>query len=238
MLILIAIGAFVLTILGGLFAVKFQDKLHLILGFSAGTMIGVAFFDLLPESFEIGRQFWGDSIITLLIGVGFLVYMILDRMFFLHCHEEGHEHGGKRGRFGAGSLSVHSFLDGMAIGFAFDISAVVGFVVAAGVLAHNFSDGVNTVSLILRHGGGRQEALRWVTLDAVAPVLGIVSTFLFTIPESVTGLILALFAGFFLYIGTMDLLPESHHRHPTHWTTVATVIGAFVIFMAVRLAGI
>ena len=235
MIFLVAIGALVATLLGGFFAIRFSDKLHLILGFSAGAIIGVAFFDLLPESIEIGGAFWGNSTIMLMIAVGFVAYLILDRTFFMHCHEEGHEH---RGRFGAGSLSLHSFLDGVAIGIAFHVSSAVGAIVAAAVLAHDFSDGVNTVSMILRHGGSKREAMKWLALDAAAPVLGILSTLLFTIPESFIGLILALFAGFFLYIGASDLLPESHHSHPTHWTTFATILGMAVIFVAVHFAGV
>ncbi|MEK7607490.1 MAG: ZIP family metal transporter [Patescibacteria group bacterium] len=235
MIVFIALATFVTTFLGGLFAIRFKDKLHLILGFSAGAMVGVAFFDLLPEALEIGGQFFESSTIFSVIAIGFVAYMILDRTVFMHCHEENHEH---RGQFGAGSLSLHSFLDGIAIGFAFHVSSAVGIIVAVAVLAHNFSDGINTVSMILRHGGSKMQAVKWLTLDASAPVLGVISTFFFTIPESFIGLILALSAGFFLYIGASDLLPESHHNHPTHWTTCATVLGMAVIFFAVHLAGI
>ncbi len=234
MIILIAISAFVATFLGGIFAIKFRDKLHLILGFSAGAVLGVAFFDLLPESLAIAGKFFENSIILIFIAIGFVVYMILDRTLFMHCHEEDHEH---RGRFGAGSLSFHSFLDGIAIGVGFQVSNVAGMIVAAAVLAHDFSDGINTVSMILRHGGSRREAVKWLALDAIAPVAGILSTSLFIIPQQFVGLIVALFAGFFLYIGASDLLPESHHNHPTYWTTFATVLGMAMIFVAVRFAG-
>ncbi len=109
---------------------------------------------------------------------------------------------------------------------------------AFAVLAHDFSDGINTVSMILRHGGEKRLALKWLAVDAIAPAVGIASTFFFTLPQSATGLILALFCGFFLYIGASDLLPESHHNHPTRWTTMATVIGMAIIFAAVKFAGI
>lgn len=235
MIILIAVGAFVTTFLGGLFAIRFRDKLHLILGFSAGAMVGVAFFELLPEALTISGRFFENSTVLSIIAAGFVSYMVLDRTLFMHCHEEGHEH---RGQFGAGSLSLHSFLDGMAIGFAFHVSSAVGVVVALAVLTHDFSDGINTVSMILRHGGDRREAVKWLAADALAPVLGIFATFFFTVPESFIGLILALFAGFFLYMGASDLLPESHHNHPTHLTTLATVLGMGVIFAAVHFAGL
>lgn len=232
MLIFISICAFFVTLLGGFFAVRFRDKLHLILGFSAGAVVGVALFDLIPEALEISADFWQSSTTMLVIALGFSIYMALDRVF-ASCNEEDHHH---RGRFGAVSLSFHSFLDGVAIGIAFGISNAVGFVVAVAVLAHDFSDGINTVSMIIRHGGKKGEALKWVVIDALAPVLGIVSTMFFKIPDSFVGLVIALFAGFFLYIGASDLLPESHHNHPTAWTTGATILGMAVIYLAVTLA--
>lgn len=233
---LVAVGAFVATLLGGLFAMRFRDKLHLVLGFSAGAVLGVAFFDLLPESLEIGGASWPQSWVLLALAGGFVLYLLLDRVFFTSCHEEGHHH--HKGRFGAGTLSIHSFLDGVAIGLSFQASPAVGAVVAAAVLAHDFSDGLNTVSMILRHGGSPKEAFKWLSLDAIAPVLGVASTFLFSVPDSALGLILAAFCGFFLYIGASDLLPESHHAHPTRWTTFATVLGMAVIWIAVHFAGV
>src|SRR4051812_31656316 len=125
MIFLIAFGAVAATFLGGLFALKFKDKLHLVLGFSAGAVIGVAFFDLLPEALELGKNFHEGSVITTVIALGFVLYMVLDRFFTLHshsheeeehCHNEHHQHVAKRGSLGASSLSVHSFLDGFAIG--------------------------------------------------------------------------------------------------------------------------
>ncbi len=235
MLLLIAFAAFGATLLGGLFALRFKDKLHLILGFSAGAVIGVAFFDLLPEAIDLGGAYFGTATITSVVALAFLVYLFLDRFVILHAHadEEGHGH---RGTLGAGSLSFHSFLDGIGIGFAFQVSPVVGLVVAAAVLTHDFSDGINTINLILKNGGDKNTAFRWLFVDALAPVLGVISTFLFALPEYMLGLILASFCGFFIYIGASDLLPESHHRHPTIWTTVATALGIGVLYTAVSLA--
>lgn len=241
-LIILSICVFGATFLGGSFALKFKDKLHLILGFSAGAVIGVAYFDLLPEALELGGKAYGLATITSLVALGFIVFMVLDRFVILHSHShddehENHKHN-KRGILGAGSLSIHSFLDGAAIGLAFQISAAVGAVVAVAVLVHDFSDGINTVNLILKNGGTKQEAFRWLIVDAVAPVLGIISTLFFTVSESTLGIILAIFAGFFTYIGASDLLPESHHNHPTLWTSFATVLGVAVLYVAIKLAGV
>lgn len=238
MLIFFTVAAFAATLLGGLFALHLKDRLHLILGFSAGAVIGVAFFDLIPEALELGNGVYDVSFIMTIVAIGFVVYLLLDRLLLMHGHEEeeGHHHG--RGVAGAGSLSLHSFLDGMGIGLAFKVSPEVGMVVALAVLTHDFSDGINTVGYILKSGGGRVRALKWLLADAVAPVLGVVATLFVSVTNSVLALLLAVFAGFFLYIGASDLLPESHHAHPVKWTTFATVLGIAVMYGVIRTAGI
>jgi zinc transporter ZupT len=236
MLILISFATFVSTLLGGLFALKFKDRLHLILGFSAGAVIGVAFFDLFPEAMELGRSY-EPSTITSIMALGFISYMILDRIIHFHaCDDDSHEHHDHaRGTLGAGSLAIHSFLDGVAIGLAFQVSNAVGAIVAIAVLVHDFSDGINTVNLILKNKGESRSAFRWLIVDALAPVAGAFSTLFFTLPESALGIVLALFSGFFLYIGASDLLPESHHAHPRILTTVMTVVGIAVLYTAIQL---
>lgn len=245
-IIIISLCAFGATLLGGAFAIRFKDKLHLILGFSAGAVIGVAFFDLMPEAIALGSRYHTIATMLSFMAAGFLLFMILDRSVILHSHaampthsHDGHEHEATpRGKLGALSLSIHSFLDGAAIGLAFQVSAAVGIIVATAVLVHDFSDGINTVNLIFKNQGQKKEARKWLLIDALAPIVGAGSTLLFTLPESALSIILALFSGFFLYIGASDLLPESYHGHPTRWTTFMTLIGAAVLFTAIKLAGI
>jgi ZIP family zinc transporter len=238
----IAIAAFCATLAGGIFALRLRDKLHLVLGFSAGAVVAVAFFDLLPEAINLGRKFHEPITLLSVTGLGFLLYMILDRIQVLHGqHALNHAAAPApaigRGVLGAGSLSAHSFLDGISIGFAFQASAAVGMIVTIAVLTHDFSDGINTTNVVLKNGGSRRQALQWLLLDAIAPAAGIGSTFFFVLPEAATGLVLALFAGFFLYIGASDLIPESHHAHPKFLTTVMTLLGAGVLYGAITLIG-
>ena len=240
--ILIALATFVSTLIGGLSALHFKDKLHLILGFSAGAVLGVAFFDLMPEAVELGNKYYSASFITSIIALGFVAYLILDRLIMLHSHEEEDEQEenkiekhSERGILGAGSLSLHSFLDGVAIGLAFQVSTTVGAIVAIAILTHDFSDGINTVSVILRNKGQKKYAFRWLIVDAIAPVLGATSTLFLTLPEKTLGVILAIFCGFFLYIGASDLVPESHHSHPKFLTTLMTVMGVIVLYIAIRV---
>jgi ZIP family zinc transporter len=265
MIILIAIATVIATFAGGLLALRFKDKLHLIMGFSAGAVIALAFFDLIPESIEIGSKYFDIGTITSITAIGFIAYLILDRLIFLHGHHGGHDHEHemekingsdndsvfgmnsdqseqkrdvRRGILGASSLSVHSFFDGLAIGLAFQVSTAIGVVVAIAVLVHDFSDGINTVNMILKNKGKGRSAFKWLIVDSIAPVLGVVSTLFFSLSEKSLSVVLALFAGFFLYIGASDLVPESHHAHPKFLTTAMTIVGAGVLFLAIKLAQI
>ena len=240
-ILLVALAALAATFIGGLFALRFRDKLHLILGFSAGAVAGVALFDLLPEAIELGTKYHSAETVALFIALGLFGYLILDRLILLHTHEaddhstSGLPRAGSRGSFGALTLSAHSFLDGIAIGVGFQASAAVGIVVTAAVLTHDFSDGINTVNLVLKNGGSWRQAFRWLCADAAAPALGAASTLLFRIPESAIGLVLAVFVGSFLYLSSSDLIPESYHSHPRALTTVMTLLGALVLYAVVHL---
>jgi len=231
LLLAIAAAAFVCTLAGGLLALRLHDKLHLILGFSAGAVIGVAFFDLLPEAVNFGEKFYSPSAILSCTALGFLSYLVIDRILSIHGDAPS------RGRFAAAVLCVHSLLDGVAIGLAFQASHAVGIVVAIAVLTHDFSDGINTMNMVLKNGGSRLQGLRWLAADALAPVLGIASTYFFTLRAEWFGIALALFAGFFLYIGASDLIPESYHAHPKFLTTAMTLVGAAVLYLAIVLIG-
>ncbi|HUY62803.1 MAG TPA: ZIP family metal transporter [Candidatus Paceibacterota bacterium] len=232
-----ALAASIATFIGGSFALKFRDKLHLILGFSAGAVAGVALFDLLPEAIQLGTKYHSAETVALAVAAGLFGYLVLDRLIFLHSHDEDNgEANAPRGSFGALTLSAHSFLDGIAIGVGFQASAAVGMVVTVAVLTHDFSDGINTVNLVLRNGGPWRQAFRWLLVDAAAPVLGAASTLLVAIPDSAIGLILGIFVGTFLYLSSSDLIPESHHRHPRALTTVMTLFGAGLLYLVVHLA--
>jgi ZIP family zinc transporter len=230
----IACAAFISTFAGGLLAYRLQDQLHLILGFSAGAVIGVVFFDLLPEALTVGGATAGPTATAACTAVGFLLYLVLDRSLPFHSGAPG---AARRGSLSAAVLCAHSLLDGAAIGVAYRASPGIGLIVAIAVLTHDFSDGINTMNVVLKNGGERRAAFRWLLADALAPAAGIAAACLFRISDHAFGMVLALFAGFFLYIGASDLIPESYHAHPKFLTTAMTLTGAAALYLATRLLG-
>ena len=238
MAVLVALVTVVSTALGGLVALKARDRLHLVLGFAAGVMLGLVSFDLLPELFELSdATVWGVPATMVAFAGGFLVLHFVERSVAMHGAHEGeyetHHHDPSIGLASAGALAVHSFLDGVGIGLAFQVDETVGFAVAIAVIAHDFADGLNTVTVMRTHGNNRRRTLTMLAIDALAPVLGAVSTLFFSVGDEVLALYLGAFAGFLLYLATADILPEAHARHPSRLTLLSTLGGLGLMWFVV-----
>ena len=239
--ILFSIATFFSTFFGGLLALRFKKSLHLIMSLTAGVLVGVAFFDILPEMFHLTQEAHLDITPGLVMVVGgFLLIHVLEKLAIIHhSHEDeyaSHKHP-TVGLISASGLSFHSFLDGVGIGLGFHVSSGVGILVAIAVIAHDFSDGLNTVTLMLVNKNTTKKAFLLLLVDAIAPVLGALSTYLFTIPQHILLLYLGFFAGFLLYIGASDLLPEAHSQHSSWYMLLLTALGAGFIFLITRLLG-
>jgi ZIP family zinc transporter len=204
------------------------------MGFGAGSIIAVAFFDLMPEALELGSKYYSLHAITSCIAIGFIIYLLFDRIDVLRSADDEHCENTHHGKIGAGNLFIHSFLDGAAIGIGFQAASSVGLAIAIGVVIHHISDGMNTVNLLLRNK--QSKINQWLLLNALAPAFGMLSTRFFVVPQEILSPLLAIFCGFFLYMGASDLLPESHHNHPTRWTTISTLVGMVFLYSAIKLA--
>jgi zinc and cadmium transporter len=237
--VLFAICTVFSTALGGVAALRSHDRLHLILGFAGGVMLGLVAFDLLPELFELSdSSFLGVPAPMVAFATGFLVLHVVERAVALHGGHEGeyethqHHHPGV-GLASALALTAHSFLDGVGIGLGFQVSNTVGLAVAIAVVTHDFADGLNTVTVMRINGNTRRRTITMLAADALAPALGATSTLFFSVSDSVLALYLGAFAGFLLYLATADILPEAHARHPSRLTLVSTVAGVALMWLVV-----
>jgi len=239
--ILAALGSFFATLAGGAVAVRLREQRHLVLGAAAGVMLGVVFFDLLPEAFELSpRPGFGPPAAMLTAAAGFLSLHVAERAVTLHHGADaagaGHEHGFRRiGLTAAGGLVLHSTLDGVGIGAAFQGGVGVGIPVAVAVIAHDLADGFNTFTLTELYGNSRRRAFVLLGLDAVAPVVGAVIGTVIRFPPAAVGLYLGYFAGVLLYIATGNVLPEAHAAHPARATVFLTILGAGLMWLVVAL---
>jgi zinc transporter ZupT len=238
--LLFALAAFGCTFAGGLLALRFHDQLHLILGFTAGVLLGVVSFDIMPEIFTLTSEHALDptrSMIALV--VGFLLFHSAEKLTLIHhAQEESYadHHHPQVGLLSALALVGHSFMDGVGIGLGFQVSTTIGIAVAVAVIAHDFADGLNTMSLMLAHRNTTRRSLLLLALDALAPLIGAISTLFFQLPPNILALYLGFFAGFLLYISAADILPEAHSKHRSTLTIALTMLGTVFIFVVTRFA--
>jgi zinc transporter ZupT len=241
---LLSIVTFFSTSAGGLFALRFRDHLHFLLSYAAGVLLGVVSFELLPEIFRLTRSTNNDPTGAMIALVtGFLLFHVLEKFALVHpVHEDDYasHHHPRVGILSALALAGHSFIDGVGIGLAFQVSASLGIAVAIAVITHDFCDGLNTVSLMLIHRNTTARAIAMLMLDAAAPVLGALSTLLFRVSSAEMTLYLGFFTGFLLYIGASDILPEAHSQNRgavTGRLVILTCLGAASIFLLTRFTG-
>ena len=230
------------TAIGGLIALKSKDRFHLVLGLSAGLLLGLVGFDLLPEVFGDSATTGGVPTVSIAILIGFLLLHISERSFGGHepvDSEYGHDHshGSIAGGIGAVAMAGHVFLDGAALGVAFKVSNKLGFAVFIALLVHAFSDGLNTVSMLVKSGHWKARSKYILFIDAVARIGGAaIGTYVGFNSNWVT-VYLSLFAGMVIYVATSHILPEAHSHHPSRWTLAATGSGVLAMWLIVATLG-
>ncbi len=229
LVLLLAFATFLSTSVGGILAIKLKRWLPYFFAFASGSLIAVAFFDVFPESLSIAQSLnmpFRDLMIAVV--AAYLFYNFLERFFLTHhFHEKEGEHAHVLGPVGAGSLTIHSFLDGVAIGASFQVNAAIGVIVALAVIAHDFNDGINTVTVMFRNKHNAKNAALFLLMDAMAPVLGVLSTYAIVLPESYLAWILALFTGEFIYLGASSIIRETYHH--AYWKMMIPMTAAVLL---------
>jgi zinc transporter ZupT len=225
--VVVVCAAFLTNLAGVAFARRVRDRRHLARGFSAGTVIAVAFFIFLPRA-VMGLPSTHDTDGLLpLVGLGFVVALLLDR-FGSIAWPDGGRHAPVRKHHG------HAVLNGAAIGIAYHVSPTLSEVVTAALLVHEFSDSADAASpescADPRHA--RRESL----VRGVCVTAGLSVTYFSGVTPQVLSIALAMFGGYFAYLSACDLIPESHHEHPQLLTIVMTLSGAGVMYVLAGLS--
>jgi ZIP family zinc transporter len=228
------------TFLGGMLALRAKDRFHLVLGLSAGLLLGLVGFDLLPEIFEMNTDnLIGVRTISVALIAGFLSLHFIEQFAGSHEPAEsdyGHEHTHSveiAGTVGAIAMAGHIFLDGVALALAFKVSNALGFAVFIAMLVHAFSDGLNTVALLVKTGQWRSRGKYLLAVDALARIGGAAIGSALTISDSNLAIYLAVFSGIVIYLATSHILPEAHSKHPSKVTMLATLAGVVIMWAVV-----
>ncbi len=193
-------------------------------GFSAGTLMGGAFLDLLPEALEHSESV---GIFSYLI-VGFTLFFLLEKfLYWRHCH---------RGRCDVHAFTylnligdgIHNLLDGLVIAASFVANLQLGFVTTFAVISHEVPQELGDFGILVYGGFSRSRALVFNFLSGLTAVLGaLIGYLLFPYAGNLSALLLPFAAGGFIYISGSDLIPELHRE-----TDAKKSILSFAFFLA------
>ena len=209
---------------------------HLLISFAAGTLLGTAFFDLLPEASE-GSDL---NLVLFFTLFGFLIFFILER--FIHwMHHHPHEY--KEVQKPTVALinigdAVHNAIDGVAIAATFLVSVPLGIITSIAVATHEIPQEIGDFAIMLKEGIKPKKVIFYNIASASAAVFSASLTYILgdKIKEFLPALI-AITAGFFIYISASDLIPEIHENNRRGFAVIEAgflIFGVFVVWFLAR----
>ena len=233
------------ALIGGLILLskeKFVLKIsHFLASFAAGILLGTAFFDLLPEAVGSGEEEGIDIFPWALFGI--VLFFLVERFIhWFHHHDEFH----KDERESKTTLpliifgdTMHNFIDGVVIAATFMASTPLGIATAISVFAHEVPQEIGDFGLMLHKGLKLKSIILVNILSAVAAFVGAIITYLLgNILEQYIPMLLAITAGFFIYIAASDLIPEIHNEKRKGFAFIESallVTGVIVMAISVSL---
>jgi len=223
--------------LSGIVALSLNhETLHKILffliAFSAGTILGASFFDLLPEAVEL----MPESVVFIYIAFGYVSFYFLERFIYWY-HGHGHrsdieEHEEERGTMGFAYLNIlgdgiHNFIDGMIIATSFTVDFSVGLATTIAVIFHELPQEMGDYGVLIYAGFEKTKALLMNFAAALSVVVGgLVAIFFLGAIDTLSGVLISFSAGAFIYLSASELIPELQ-REEDFWRSLAQ----FVVFL-------
>ena len=213
---------------------KFAIKIsHFLASFAAGVLLGTAFFDLLPEALHAGEEQGIDVFFWTLVGI--VIFFLTERsIHWFHHHEEYHDEKDTKSTlsliiFGD---TMHNFLDGIVIAATFMVSVPLGITTAIAVFAHEIPQEIGDFGLMIHKGLKKGRIILVNIASAAAAILGALLTYM--LGESIEKqipILVALTAGFFIYIAASDLIPEIHHEKRKNYVIYETLLLLFGVLL-------
>ena len=235
------------ALIGGLILLsreKFVLKIsHFLASFAAGILLGTAFFDLLPEAVHEGEE-GGINIFPWAL-LGIVLFFLIERFIHWFHHHEAFHKDEKESKttlpliiFGD---TMHNFIDGVVIAATFMVNIPLGIATSISVFAHEVPQEIGDFGLMLHKGLKPKKIILVNILSAAVAFFGAIITYLLgNVLEPYIPMLLAITAGFFIYIASADLIPEIHHEKRKGFAFVESallILGVVVMAVSVSLLG-
>lgn len=214
---------------------------HFLASFAAGTLIGAAFFDLLPEALHEAQN--SNINVFFWVVTGIVIFFLLERLIHSFHHHEKHHEQKQETKITIPLIiigdTVHNFIDGVVIAATFLVSIPLGMLTTLVVFAHEIPQEIGDFGLLLHKGLSRKKVVLVNVFSASAAIVGALITYLLGgAIESYIPIFLGLTAGFFIYIATSDLIPEIHFEKRRDFAlihTIMLILGILLMWFSVGL---
>ncbi len=232
-----AIGISLISLIGVLFLGlnknKLENFLFWMVSFSAGALMGGAFFHLLPESLEKL-----DSLVVFEVAmIGFIIFFVLERLLrWHHCHKidcDTHKVLGYQNLIGD---SIHNFIDGLVLISAFAVSIPLGIAVTFSIMLHEIPQEIGDFGVLVYSGFSKKKAIMFNLLSAGVAIVGVLVGYLMIKQGDIAiEKILPFAAGGFIYIAASDLIPELHREKNNRKAWFAFLFFLLAVFFMLLL---
>lgn len=236
-LILILIATLLNSLIGlvGVISLWLSTKLMnrlivLLMAFSAGTLLGGAFFHLLLEGVEKLEPMAAMAYAL----VGFIMFFFIEGYFHWHRCEHCEHPFTYLMLIGDG---IHNLIDGLVIAAGFFVTPWLGFVTALMIIVHEVPQEMGLFGVLLYGKQKKPKALLYSFLAQSTCIIGgVIGYFLSSKAEAFSHFLIPFAAGGFIYIAASDLIPEMHRMHEGNMKRALLSIIPFILGIGIMIA--
>lgn len=204
-----------------------------LISFAVGVLLANALFNLLPEAILLNKD-WPYYTLGAII-----FFFTIEHAITIHaCSEPKDCEIHTSSLVSIIGIGLHSLLDGIIIAIGFEISPALGILNALAVIAHEIPEGIFTYTILKHSNNPESKNLLYTWIVALATPIGTIITLILihNISPNILGIMLAITAGSFIYIGASDLTPELHHKS-SFWNIVLIIFGILFVYTIGKFLG-
>lgn len=224
-----------ISLIGVFFFSKVIERhLFLLVSFATGALLGTTFFDLLKETEQ-----------TSIVLVGILASFLLEKIFWHHHHhyEDHHKkHVHPAAYINLAGDGIHNFIDGTIIASSYLTSFPLGLTVTIAIILHEIPQELSDFAILLSSGFSVKRAIFFNFLSAIAAIAGALLVYFFSLRiEALSSTLIAFAAGGFLYIASVDMMPELHKERKLKKSIeqfIFILLGIGIIWLSTLYAGV
>ena len=228
-----------IALVGSVTLVLKEDTLQRLIlplvAFAAGSLIGGAFFHMIPAGIAESGNTTGFYIWIL---AGFSSFFALEQLLhWRHCHHATFESKQPLTYLVLIADGLHNFIGGLAIAGIFLTDIRLGIMAWLAAAAHEVPQELGDFAVLIHGGWEKRKALALNVLSALTFLLGGLLAYFLSFSFDISFLV-PFAAGNFIYIGASDLVPEvkEHESLRINLINFIAFISGLALMLIIRIA--